>query len=153
MDKRLSKLILDPVKLESLVVRYESAAENNKKALAELTGVKGAADSAKKWLAKAEKAKKAVMAAEAEVQDIHDHASEKMAAADKKMVEAKKYEETVIELSSNLLEKESALNKKLKEFSDQKIKFDSIIEAHKKHAEEIELWVGELSDLLSRSPL
>jgi chromosome segregation ATPase len=153
MDKRLSKLILDPVKLESLVVRYESAAENNKKALAELTGVKGAADSAKKWLDKAEKAKKAVMEAEAEVRDIHDHASEKMAAADKKMFDAKKYEETVIELSSNLLEKEAALNNKLKDFADQKMKFDEIIEAHKKHAEEIKSWVGELSDLLSRSPL
>jgi len=153
MDKRLSKLILDPVKLESLVVRYESAAENNKKALAEIAGVKGAADSAKKWLAKAEKAKKAVMTAEAEVKDVLDHASEKMAAADKKLAEAKKYEETVMELSAKMLEKEVALNNKLKAFSDEKIKFEEIIEAHKKHAEEIESWAGELADLLSRSPL
>ena len=145
MDRRISKFITDPDRIEGLIKQYEAAKEANEKALNDLTLARSASEACAQWTEREAAAKTAVMQADVAVDEIYQNAHAKIDEANALMAKAKAEEENMAKVSEMLIEKENEVNKAMAQLDRKSDDLNRMAQQIEQRATKINSIVAELN--------
>lgn len=152
MDKRLSRFITDPEKIERMISQYELAAKKNKEAADAYFKGKSMADALAEWEAKIEDAKKELLAVKEDAKHLDITSKELLGKARAKLSDVEAREKALDEKDKTIADREKSFEKEkqiyeelLEGLMQDKIKLES-------KKTDLNSWLNSINGLIKSFP-